>query len=75
MITAPVSAVEVNKAIKHLKHSKYVGADGISHFVIKGCSYIFIPLLIYVFNVSVTIKTFLSLWKQQALQIVSDSTA
>jgi hypothetical protein len=43
MVTAPVSVVEVSKAT-----SKYVGVDGIPHFVIKGCSYIFNPLLIYV---------------------------
>jgi hypothetical protein len=29
-----------HKAIKHLKPSKCVGADGIPSFIIKGCSHI-----------------------------------
>jgi hypothetical protein len=38
--------------------------NGILAFKIKGCSDIFIPLLTYIFNLSVTNGTFLSLWKQ-----------
>jgi hypothetical protein len=59
--TAPVSAAEVRKAIKRLKPSKRVGLDGIPSFIIKSCSDIFIPLLTYIFNLSVSSETFPSL--------------
>jgi len=54
-------------AIKWLKPSKCVGVEWISYFIIKGCSHIFIPLLIYIFNLCITSKTFPSLWKQTAV--------
>jgi hypothetical protein len=61
---APVSAAEVSKAIERLKPSKCVGLDGIPSFIIKGCSDVFIPLLTYIFNLSVSSETFPSLWKE-----------
>jgi hypothetical protein len=60
--TAPVSAAEVSKAITCLKPSKCVGLDGIPSFIIKDCLDIFIPLLTYIFNLSVASETFPSLF-------------
>jgi hypothetical protein len=65
--TAPISAAEVSRAIKRLIPSKCVGLDGIPSFIIKGCSDIFILLLTYIFNLSLTSVTFPSLWKQTAV--------
>jgi hypothetical protein len=57
----------VSKAIKRLRPSKCVGLDGITSLVIEGSSDIFTPLLSYIFNLSLTIVTFPSLWKQTAV--------
>jgi hypothetical protein len=65
--TAPISAAEVNKVIKHLRPSKCVGLDGIPSLVINGCSVLFTPLLTYIFNLSLTSVTFPSLGKQTAV--------
>jgi hypothetical protein len=54
--TAPISAAEVSKAIKHRRPSKRVGLDGILSFVIKDCSDIFTSLLTYIFNLSLTFR-------------------
>jgi hypothetical protein len=62
---APISIAEVSWAIKHLKPSTCGGLDDIPSFINKG-SGIFIPLLTYIFNCSITSETFLSLWKQTA---------
>jgi hypothetical protein len=62
--TGPISPAEVSKAVKHLKPSKYVGLDGIPSFIISGCSDTFIPLLTYIFNLSIASENFPSLWKQ-----------
>jgi hypothetical protein len=42
---APVTDSDVIKAIKHLRQSKSVGVDDIPGFIIKGCIYIFVPIL------------------------------
>jgi hypothetical protein len=65
--TAPITAAAVSRAIKRLRPSKCDGLDGIPSLVIKCCSDIFIPLLTYNFNLSVTSVAFPSLWKQTAV--------
>jgi hypothetical protein len=74
---APVSAVEVSKAMKRLKPTYCVGLDDIPSFIIKGCSDIFIPLLAYIFNLSGSSETLPSLWKEIAVVPVfkKDSSA
>jgi hypothetical protein len=51
--------VDDSKTVKRLKPLKYVKVDRIS-------SYIFIPLLTYICNLSATNETFPSLWEQAA---------
>jgi hypothetical protein len=70
LLRAPISAVGVSKAIKRLKPSKCAGADGILFLIIKGRSHIFIPLLTFIFNLSVTTEAFPFLWKHAAAVVV-----
>jgi hypothetical protein len=65
--TAPVSAALVNRHVKRLRSSKYLGLDGIQSFIMKGFSDIFMPLLTRIFNLTVSSFTFASLWKQTAV--------
>jgi hypothetical protein len=51
---APISELEMCKALKRLRPSKAVGLDGIPSFVIKSCSEIFIPVLKHIFNLSLS---------------------
>jgi hypothetical protein len=48
----PISNSDVQNAIKRLRPSKSVGLDGIPSFVRKGCSDMFVPVLKFVFNLS-----------------------
>jgi hypothetical protein len=52
---------DVKCAISHLLSTKSVGPDEIPDIIIKGCSDIFIPLLIHTFNLSLSIGKFTSL--------------
>lgn len=64
---APVSDSDVFKAIKRLRPSKSVGIDNIPAFIIKGCSDIFVPVLKFIFNLSLCQRSFPNLWKQTAV--------
>jgi hypothetical protein len=64
---APISDLDVCKAIRRLKPSKSVGLDDIPGFAIKGCSAIFIPILRHIFNLSLTQQHFPTLWKEAAI--------
>jgi hypothetical protein len=64
---ASVSGSDVHKAIKRLRPSKSVGIDNIPVYIVKGCSDIFIPVLKFVFNLSLSQRSFLTLWKQTAV--------
>jgi hypothetical protein len=55
---APISSSDVQNAIKLLRPSKSVGLDGIPSFVIKSCSEIFVPVLRFIFNLSLSQNTF-----------------
>jgi hypothetical protein len=46
---------------------KSVGLDGIPSFVIKGCSEIFVPVLKFILDFSLSQNTFPNLWKQAAI--------
>jgi len=62
-----ISADEVSTAIKHLKLSTGLGPDGISSFLINGCSQILIPLLVHIFTISFTSQIFPSLCKRSVV--------
>ena len=65
--TARISASDVQNAIKRLRPTKSVGLDGIPSFIIKGCSEIFVPVLKFIFNLSLSQNVFPKLWKQAAI--------
>jgi hypothetical protein len=48
------------------KRLKATGLDGIPSFIVKG-SDIFVPLLTYIFNLSVASETFPPFWKETAV--------
>jgi hypothetical protein len=54
----PVTDADVRKAIRRLKPSESVGLDGIPGFIIKGCTDIFVLLLKYIFNLSLSQQLF-----------------
>jgi hypothetical protein len=64
---APVLNSDVQNAIKRLRPSKSVGLDGIPSFVIKGCCEIFVAVLRFIFNISLSQNIFPNLWKQAAI--------
>ena len=64
---ACISTADVHKAIKRLRPTKSVGLDGIPSFIIKGCSEIFVPILRFIFNLSLSQNTFPKLWKQAVI--------
>jgi hypothetical protein len=64
---APISDLDVCKAVKRPKSSKSVGLDDIPGFVIKGCSGIFIPILRHTFNLSLPRQHFPTSWKEAAI--------
>jgi hypothetical protein len=64
---APISNSDVPNAIKRLRSTKSVGLDGISSFIIKGCSDIFVPVLKFIFNLSLFQNAFPNLWKQAVI--------
>jgi hypothetical protein len=63
----PVTDADIRKAIKWLKPCKSVGFDGIPGFIIKGCIDIFVPLLKYIFSLSLSQQLFPSSLKQVAI--------
>jgi hypothetical protein len=62
-----ISDLDVKQAISHLHLAKCIGPDEVPNFIIKGCSEIFTPLLSCIFNLSLLIGNFPSLWKQVAV--------
>jgi hypothetical protein len=58
---------DVQNATKRLRPTKSVGLDGIPSFVIKGCSEIFVPILRFIFNLSLSQNTLPKLWKQAVI--------
>jgi hypothetical protein len=60
----PISVLDIPKAVKRLRPTKFVGLDNIPDFIIKGCSDILVPVLKYLFNLSLSEKYFPSQWKQ-----------
>jgi hypothetical protein len=65
--SAPISELEICKALKRLRPSWTVGLDGTPSFVIKGCSEIFIPVLKHLFNLRLSQQYFPTEWKQAAI--------
>lgn len=64
---ASISASEVQNAIKRLRPTKSVGLDGIPSFIIKGCAEILIPVLQFIFNLSLSQNVFPKSWKQAVI--------
>jgi hypothetical protein len=56
---------DVRTAIKRLRSTKSVGLDGTPSFVAKGCSEIFVPLLKFSFNLSLSTQTFRTACKKK----------
>jgi hypothetical protein len=54
-------------AVKWLQLLKSLGLDGVLSSVIKGCSEIFVPVLRFVFNLSLSQNAFPKLWKQATI--------
>jgi hypothetical protein len=67
LTVATVNVNDVNKAIKQLRSTKYVGLDGIRRCVVKRSSETFTPLLKFIFNLSVSTQTFPATWKKSAI--------
>jgi hypothetical protein len=63
----PVSNSDVQNAVKRLRPLKSVGLDGIPSFVINDCSEIFVPVLRFIFNLSLSQNTYPNLWKLAAI--------
>jgi hypothetical protein len=64
---APISELDICKALRSLRPSKSAGLDDIPSFVINGCSEIFAPVLKHIFNLSLTQHYFPTVWKQAAV--------
>jgi hypothetical protein len=64
---APISVVDICKALRRLRPSESVGLDDIPSFVTKGCSEIFVPVIKHIFNLSLTQHYFPTIWKQAAV--------
>jgi hypothetical protein len=65
--TAPISTIEVKRAIINSKSSKSAGLNEIAFFIIMGYSHIFIQLVIYILNTDETSETFPSQLNRQLL--------
>ena len=61
-----ISDSGVRKSIRRLRPSKFFGFDGSPAFIIKGSSYILIPVLKCIFNPNLSQYIFPTLWKQAA---------
>jgi hypothetical protein len=66
LFSVPVSHSDVRNAIiKRLRPAKSAGLDGIPSVVVtQGCSEIFVPVLKFILNLSLSQNTFANLWKQ-----------
>jgi hypothetical protein len=64
---APISELDIFKALRRLRPSRSVGLDDIPSFVIRGWSEIFVPVLKHIFNLSLTQNYFPAVWKQAAV--------
>lgn len=62
-----ITVDDVSLAIKKLKPNKSKGTDGIPNFIIKGCSNILIPVLTFIFNLSLLTGTYPMLWKEASI--------
>lgn len=64
---APISDLDVFKALKRLKPSISVAVNDTTAFVIKGWSDIFVPFLKHIFNQRLSQKYFPTLQKQEEI--------
>jgi hypothetical protein len=64
---ASISDSDTQNATKRLRPSKSVGLDGVPSFVIKGCSELFVPVIKFMFNLSLSQHKSPTLWKQAAV--------
>jgi hypothetical protein len=67
---APISELDICKALRRLRPSKSVGFDDIPSFVVKDCSEIFVPVLKHIFHLSLPQNYFPTVWKQAAIFLV-----
>jgi hypothetical protein len=67
----PISNSSVQNVIKWLQPLKSAELDGIPSFVMKGCSEIVVPVLRFIFNLSLSQNTFLTCGSNQQLSLFS----
>jgi hypothetical protein len=65
-----ITELDILRAIKRLRPSKSVGPHGIPSSTVKGYSIIFAPLLIYIFNLSLSQEHFPAQWEKKKAVIV-----
>jgi len=57
-----ITAVDVEKALKHMKPKRAIGPDGIPQYIYKACSEFLIDPLMYVFNLVIKTSTIPNDW-------------
>ena len=62
-----ITAIDIANAISRLGPSKASFEDGITAYMVKCCKCEVLPVLTYIFNLSLTSKTFPSMWKSATL--------
>jgi hypothetical protein len=67
----PSIDTDIKKSINRLRSTKPVGLDDTPGCIINGYSTISVPVLKYVFNLSVSQKHFPTQWKQSTIVFVS----
>jgi hypothetical protein len=65
--TVAVCDSDVHTATRRLQPSKSVGLDGSSVYIKTSWSDILVPVLQFIFNLSLSRRNFLTLWKQVAV--------
>lgn len=66
-----VDETEIAEVIKQLKPKLSTSADCIPSFIIKGCCDVFIPVLLHIFNLSLSTGVFTSMWKEAVVVPIS----
>jgi hypothetical protein len=64
LLIESVSEVGLIKVIERLRRTKSFGVDDIPGFIIKGCADILVPVVKYIFKLSLSQNCYPILWKQ-----------
>lgn len=63
----PIDELEIETCIRKIKPKLSAGADGIPSFIVKGCADLLSPVLLHIFNLSLRLGKFPSIWKQSVI--------